>query len=44
VVLEHASRLEAPVAIPGLVLARRRRQGDSALAFYEPAPAGTEAQ
>lgn len=42
VVLEHASRLEAPAAVPGLTLARRLRQGDSALAFYEPGPSGTE--
>jgi 16S rRNA (guanine966-N2)-methyltransferase len=42
VVLEHASRLEAPGESAGLVLVRRLRQGDSALAFYEPEPAGTE--
>ena len=34
VVLEHASRLEPPPASAGLVLRRRLRQGDSALAFY----------
>ncbi|BCS33581.1 methyltransferase small [Luteitalea sp. TBR-22] len=39
VVLEHASRLEPPAAVAGLVLGRRLRQGDSALAFYA-APGG----
>ena len=42
-VLEHASRLEPPVNVQGLQLTRRLRQGDSALAFYAPGPAGTEA-
>lgn len=43
VVLEHASRLEAPTLVERLHLTRRLRQGDSALAFYTPGPAGTEA-
>jgi 16S rRNA (guanine966-N2)-methyltransferase len=43
VVLEHASRLDAPAVVEGLHLARRVRQGDSALAFYASGPAGTEA-
>lgn len=34
-VLEHASRLDAPEAVDGATLVRRLRQGDSALAFYE---------
>lgn len=42
VVLEHASRLEVPAGACGLQLTRRVRQGDSALAFYAPGPAGTE--
>ena len=42
VVLEHAARLEVPGEAAGLVLVRRLRQGDSALAFYEPGHAGTE--
>jgi 16S rRNA (guanine966-N2)-methyltransferase len=42
VVLEHASRLDAPAQAGGLQLTRRVRQGDSALAFYAPGPAGTE--
>ena len=43
VILEHASRLEAPAAADGLAVARRLRQGDSALTFYAPGTAGTEA-
>ena len=36
VVLEHAARSDAPVAVPGLVRVRRLAAGDSALSFYEP--------
>jgi 16S rRNA (guanine966-N2)-methyltransferase len=43
VVLEHASRLDAPTVVEGLHLTRRVRQGDSALAFYAPGPTATEA-
>ena len=43
VILEHASRLEAPAAADGLTLARRLRQGDSALTFYVPDTGGAEA-
>jgi 16S rRNA (guanine(966)-N(2))-methyltransferase RsmD len=43
IVLEHASRLDPPAAVPGLQLTRRLRQGDSSLAFYAPGAAGTEA-
>lgn len=43
VVLEHASRLEPPSEVPGLLLTRRVRQGDSALAFYALGAAGAEA-
>lgn len=43
VVLEHASRLQAPSPVDGLTMVRRLRQGDSALAFYEPDVVGTEA-
>ena len=42
-VLEHASRLAAPEHVQHLHLTRRLRQGDSALAFYAPGQAGTEA-
>jgi 16S rRNA (guanine966-N2)-methyltransferase len=42
-VLEHASRLEPPTAAGALVLTRQVRQGDSALAFYHPAPVSGEA-
>jgi 16S rRNA (guanine(966)-N(2))-methyltransferase RsmD len=41
-VLEHASRLAPPEEAGGLVIGRRLRQGDSALAFY--AHAGGEPQ
>ena len=42
VVFEHASRVEAPTSHECLVLTRRVRQGDSALTFYVPGPAGME--
>ena len=42
VVFEHASRVEAPTSREHLVLTRRVRQGDSALTFYVPGPAGME--
>lgn len=42
VVLEHASRLQAPDGVAGLGVWRRLRQGDSALTFYEPGVVGTE--
>lgn len=35
VVLEHARRVSAPPAPPGLVLTRQLPQGDSSLAFYQ---------
>ena len=55
VILEHASRLEAPATAlgadarsakvaDGLAVTRRLRQGDSALTFYEPGRTGTEAE
>ena len=40
-ILEHASRLEAPAAADRLTVARRLRQGDSALTFYVPDTDGT---
>lgn len=40
VVLEHAARV-APPEVPGLVLARTRRAGDSALSFYRPPAVAT---
>jgi 16S rRNA (guanine966-N2)-methyltransferase len=44
VVLEHARRAGAPEDVAGLVLARRVRSGDSALAFYrrDPGPRAIE--
>ena len=43
VILEHASRLEAPASADDLWVTRRLRQGDSALTFYASGMAGTEA-
>jgi len=55
VILEHASRVEAPAmalgaearsakAADGLSATRRLRQGDSTLTFYAPGTTGTEAE
>ena len=44
VILEHAARLDAPASADGLAVARRLRQGDSALTFYAAGTAGTEAE
>ena len=43
VIVEHASRLEAPATAEGLAVTRRLRQGDSTLTFYVAGSAGTEA-
>jgi 16S rRNA (guanine(966)-N(2))-methyltransferase RsmD len=39
-VLEHSRRRAAPEAVPGVRRSRLLRSGDSALAFYAPAPPG----
>jgi 16S rRNA (guanine966-N2)-methyltransferase len=44
VILEHASRLEAPATVDGVIVARRLRHGDSTLTFYANGGAGTEAE
>lgn len=40
VILEHASRLAAPDAVPGLSRTRQIRQGDSTISFYAPSADG----
>jgi len=44
VIVEHASRLDAPPSVDALAATRRLRQGDSALTFYVPGATGTEAE